>query len=528
MLLVAVLVSATAVHAQSLDVIEESLKVSLAPNKEKTVSFSVKNTGTTELDVMFDTSKLDLVDSGGEKIRLSFSPSNLKIAPNKTEKIDLNVKADRLISFERFGGTLEVKDKNSSAKDTLSLTVEVEPDICDFGQVGNALKIDVKEPDSSDDFKPGDIIPIEVDVDNEGQNDIRVQVEAFLFSDNRNIADTSSATKRIDEKEDENFKLRLRIPLDQEDIDENDELTLFIKAFDDEFEQLNCVQERQMVDIQLDDEDIIVDEEETKIFPQAGVCGDVVSASVKVVNIGDQENDNVRVRVEVPALRIREESDKFTLEEFNEGEDNTAVRQFRLKIPDDAQPRKYSMRVVADFEGGSDTLTVPFDVLSCNKPGSIPGQPQLNPVSITIGENAITTKQGAIVTIPVTVVNNGAERMTYIVSVTNIEDFADSSTKKVTVLPGKQSTALMDVIVRERTEEGTYSATVVVRDGPTTISSKNVQVTVGEKKTTKKEADPVAPFLGDIPLWVWVIVNLLLLAVVLLSIKVVIGSLRKR
>ena len=67
----------------------------------------------------------------------------------------------------------------STAQDTLQLDIEVEPDVCDFGQVGSAYKLTLIE--MSDEFKPGDTVSIEVEVENQGQNDIRVQVEAFLF-----------------------------------------------------------------------------------------------------------------------------------------------------------------------------------------------------------------------------------------------------------------------------------------------------------------------------------------------------------
>ena len=151
----------------------------------------------------------------------------------------------------------------STAQDTLQLDIEVEPDVCDFGQVGSAYKLTLIE--MSDEFKPGDTVSIEVEVENQGQNDIRVQVEAFLFMITK-IYRYLLNNWRIDETSDESFTLKLMIPVDEDDLEEDDELTLIVKAFDDEDEQLNCVQAKQKVNIELEDDDIVIDEADRSFF----------------------------------------------------------------------------------------------------------------------------------------------------------------------------------------------------------------------------------------------------------------------
>ena len=56
------------------------------------------------------------------------------------------------------------------------------------------------------------------------------------------------------------------IPVDEDDLEEDDELTLIVKAFDDEDEQLNCVQAKQKVNIELEDDDIVIDEADRSFF----------------------------------------------------------------------------------------------------------------------------------------------------------------------------------------------------------------------------------------------------------------------
>jgi hypothetical protein len=233
------------VNAQtaSLNVVESTLQIDLAQSQTTTAVFTLQNTGATSINAVFDASQLDLTDSNGESITLTFSPASPQLTANQSTPISMTFTADSQISFERFGGILTVKDNatGSTAQDTLQIDIDIEPDVCDFGQVGSDLTIDIEQPETSDEFKPGDVISIEVEVGNQGQNDIRVQVEAFLFHDNQNIADISSTTQRIDETSDESFTLELLIPVDEDNLEEDDALSLVVKAFDDEDEQLNLL-----------------------------------------------------------------------------------------------------------------------------------------------------------------------------------------------------------------------------------------------------------------------------------------------
>ena len=516
----------TTVSAQSLNIVEDQISVSVAPNKDKIVSFNVQNTGTTPITLDFDISQLDLTDSRGEKIALAFSPSAPTLQVNDSEKIDIKVSPDSQISFERFGGTLTVKDSNSSssAKDTVEFVIDIDPDVCDFGQVGNALKIDIDEPDSSDEFKPGEKIRVEVEVQNDGQNEIRTQVEAFLFNDNRNIADASSDTKRIDDSKDETFELFLRVPLESEDFDEDDEVTLFVKAFDDEFEELNCVQAKQKVDIKLEKDDIIIDEEESRLFPSVAACGDTISASIRVMNIGDDDNNDVVVSIENSELRINEKSERFNLESFNSDEDNNALRQFQIKLPPTAKPKKYDLNVKVNFDGGSDTLRLPMEVSSCRT------QPQFrgatNAITVKPVEDTFVSQQGKVISLPVVLENNQFSKGLFTVSVANIEDFADSSTKTVTLNPLSRTTVFLDLIVRESALPGKYSATIFVKEAAKVLASANVQVQISPAGQ-EQSADVSLPLVSGIPLAVWIIGNVFLLAIVVLCIKVVLTALKR-
>ncbi|MEK6903572.1 MAG: putative S-layer protein [Nanoarchaeota archaeon] len=503
----------------SLTIVETTLQIDLAQGQTTTASFTVQNTGTTSISSVFDTSQLDLTDSNGKTITLTFSPTSPQITPNQSAVITITLKADSQISFEQFGGILTVKDNTtgSTAQDTLQLDIEVEPDVCDFGQVGSALQIDIKEPETSDEFKPGDTVSIEVEVENQGQNDIRVQVEAFLFHDNQNIADTSSTTRRIDETSDESFTLKLMIPVDEDDLEEDDELTLIVKAFDDEDEQLNCVQAKQKVNIELEDDDIVIDEAESQLFPSVAACGDVLSAAVKIVNIGSDDNENVVISVQNRELGINERSESFTLESFDSKEENTAIRHFQLTISATAQQKSYPLQMDVKFDGGSDSYTIPLNIISCD--GQQPTG-NLQEIIIKPLEKSFAGQRGKVLSVPVEIVNNQAKKAILIMSTANIEDFATATTKTITINPGAKTTVFFDLILHEQTTPGLYGATFLLKEGAQVIASTDVQIMVDETGiTVQTKKQPMFPVIGDVPTSLLVIGNIIVFIFVLLAIR---------
>lgn len=518
------LIIAIAVNAQSLDVLEDSIKATMSKNQQKAIPFKVKNTGSTQIELEFDTSKLDLIDNKGEKIKISFDPTSPTINPGNTSTIEMILNSDMYISFERFGGNLIVKDKNSKAQDTVNLIIDIEPDVCDFGIVGSDLKIDIKEPDSSDEFKPGDIIDIEVEVSNEGKNDMRVQVDAFLFNEKRNIADASSSSKKIEDGEEEDFNLELRIPIDPNDINDEDTFTLYIKAYDDNFEELNCIQAKQDIDIELEDEEVIIDKKESRIFPPAAACGDTISAYVKVINIGSKDNDDVVIKIENQELGIYEQSEKFELEDFNSEEDNTLIKQFQIKIPEDAKISRYNLKAIVNYDGGSNSIILPLEIVSCDLQSIL--LQKVNPITIKKLESEIMTKKGSLVTIPLQISNNLNRRVNLIITPVDTEDFAESSSKTASLNPDSRTTVLLDLLIRDKANPGTYSSTILVKEGAKTLASETIIINIEDIEEEKAQITTPG-LLKSIPLSIWIIINLFLIAVVLLSLKMVLTSRRK-
>ncbi len=509
--------------APSFNVLEDNLQISLTPGKEKIVPLTIVNTGTDPLTLVFDTTQLDLTDREDDEISVRFDPEQPTLQPNENKTVNMIFKPDRTISFERFGGALTVHVLNNTAiQDTVNLDLEVQPDVCDFGVTGTDLDIDIKEPGSGDDFKPGEEIPIEVKVSNNGQNSVRVQTEAFLFSKSRNIRDTASETKTIDEDDDFTFTMTMIMPSDPEEINEDDELRLVVKAFDDENEKRNCAVDLTSINVKLEDDAVTIDRKESRVFPEIAACGDTVKGYVRVRNVGAEDNDKVTITVSNRELGISQKSDTFTLDKFDDKDRSEATRQFELKISTTAKEKSYPFTARVDFKGGSEEMQLPFQVGACQ--GSRRDTNMVDTVLIRPLEDQVQIKQGAVTTIPLQITNILNERTIYSISITNIGEIGQSGAKTITVNPGQVTTAFLELSIKEDAEPGLYSGSIIVKQGSTTVGSQTIVI---EVKAADQEGAGSST-IETIPVMVWVILVILATGAVILAVMATMKYLKQR
>ena len=351
-------------------------------------------------------------------------------------------------------------------------------------------------------------------MDNVGLNDKRVQVEAFLFAEGgRRIADASSGTQNLEDNENDDFELFLTIPIDSAEIDPDDSFDLIVKAFDDENERLDCVQDELSLKIDLEPRKVIIREENTEFLNPFAVCGDTVFATVEVLNIGDKDNDNVQISIKNSALGISETSNSFSLESFTSREDNKESRQFQINIPKDAKGKEYRFNVMAKYDGGSTSTTLPLEV-SCSEGLLVESIDR--PVILTLNERRIVTQPGALVSIPVEIENNKNQKMLYFVSLKNVGEFAEQSLKSLTLNPGQKSTLFIDLLVREDAEPLTYTGVIEVRTATETVASDTITVDV-----VAQEVEQATVFEG-LPLWFWVIINVVIILLIGVGVFVVV------
>jgi len=94
--------------------------------------------------------------------------------------------------------------------------------------------------------------------------------------------------------------------------------------------------------------------EDVVIFPESTVtAGQALLASVRLENLGDKDEEDVRVRVSVPELGIAATD---YIDEI-ESDDEEETEEMYMRVPSDAKAGDYQMLVTVTYNDGRDTLS---------------------------------------------------------------------------------------------------------------------------------------------------------------------------
>ncbi len=519
--------SLTVNSVNTLDVTDVSTSTPLTITGEekdtKTATFAVKNTGSTTFTLTsgsFNFTSSDFEDNDDDNITLAFSNFDA-VTPGSTDTVTITAELPKNIDLDKYTGTITVKHPSDATKtDTFNLEVRVQPEVCEDGIVKDGdtvssrqafLQIDIDEPDDDDEFSPGDELDIEVNVENDDDDEMDVVVEAFLYDldDNDKIASVKSSSDEIDDNDDQDFDLVLKIPKDS-NLDEDNEYTLYVKAYEDGDEEENCNEDSIDLDLEKEDDDVVV--EDFTLSPSTVSCGETVSATIDVENIGSRDQRDVYIELKNSLLGLDQESNEFDLDE---GDDET--KRFTFNVPLGITSKVYSINaiVVFDEEDKKDDEFVDLQV-ECSGSGSTStGGTGLSTASLSITESEVTGVDGSY-SIPVKVTNDGSDTSTYVVDVN--ADWANPvSSKTVTLREGQSSTVF--VLLEAKDEEtGTKSATVEVKSDGSTVASKSLAFDLGEEKS-RLSGFSLGNIGGNVAFWI--IADIVAIVAVLYVIKIV-------
>lgn len=518
MLALFMLIMTPAINASVIDDITfnpNTLAIELLQGDSRDFDVIITNSHATENYTLNFTYDL-MADNDDDELILTF-PSELMVPANSNTTLTINADADNGLDTNDYSSTITLTDTNTSETTTLGFTAQVSVGICDFGQAGSSLVMDINEPDNGDDYKPGDIIDIEVDVDNVGTDNVRTQIEVFLYDEDTVIESTSSSTENIEEGEDETFKLSLKIPTDSRDINEDEDYRLYIKAFDDDHEDEECVQDSISLDIELEKHDVQI-EDSTRLLPSTAYCGETVTLIVDVTNVGEKDED-VTLSVENSALFINEVSDTFEIENFDSDNDNEGSRTFRFSIPENAMEGNYNLNIEASFSGDKDVMSLPLTVTSCGDAIAPAGRFEFDTSNLFFkSEQSINLEEGESTTVHLLVENNAPEKRVFFVNL-DASEFADASSATVTVDAFKSTNIFLPLTLYSDVEEGTYSTTIELSDGLNTLTSESLTVQVGASEGAVENTGSMFSSTSNANLMVAILILALLIIGVILLIK---------
>lgn len=212
---------------------------------------------------------------------------------------------------------------------------------CDV--INDNVKIKIKEPDKGEDFQPGEIINIEVEIENnfEDKHEFDVEVSFYDLSEGDSVEDEKENVK-IESDETETIEFEIKIP---EDIDDSDDFYIFVNVKDEDNESL-CNEESIQINIEREDNDVIV--KNLDIIPLIVSSGGLLDVKVEVQNIGSDEQEDVYILLENIELNISKKSEKFDIEEFDE--DDSERVSFSVRIPEGVEEKAYELKATVFFD----------------------------------------------------------------------------------------------------------------------------------------------------------------------------------
>jgi|GEM_PF-2675169 hypothetical protein len=350
-------------------------------------------------------------------------------------------------------------------------------DTCDNGVIGD-LEVNIKEPDDDDEFAPREDIDIEVKVDNDGNKDLDVEVKAILYNkdDEDEEESITSDEEEIEDEDSETFDLTLDLP---EDLNENDDYILYVKAYEDGDEDENCNEESIDIDIEREDHDVRI--EEVIVNPNIANCGDLVSISVEVQNEGTKDEDDVSVKVSNNILGLNQVSNKFNLEE-NDDEDS-AIKRFTFTIPKNTQEGNYGISAIVDFDDGGDSDSSTLSISECKTTKkSAPVTVVESLGTLSLAKSSFELEQGEAIAIPLLVNNQENIKEEFKIEISDVKGWANPiGSETLTLREGQSSTSYIYLNTKEDALVGKHSFVVSIKSNGRLIDTRDIIVKIDEK-----------------------------------------------
>ncbi len=504
-------------------------KLNLIPDNitsSQTITLSLSNNG--------------IISDGANSVELSLTPTQAIIPASTTTLQQVTVSVKNTIGDLKFGAHTATLTAHSSVANIsdATQTITFQKSFCSKGATNKDLEItsvDIENTgDEDDEWKPLDEIEVEIEVENTGDEDIDdIIVEFGLFdSEGRNQANDLDF-ENVDEEEidlgnlndgdEETVTFSFRVPPDFEE----GSYRLAIKAFSDDLgEDVECVDtsddlsnnffESIRVDRE-DNEGKFIAFDNIEITPDQVTCGDSVTVRADVFNVGDEDQDQIRVNLVSSELGIRLE--KEIREDLDEG-DKTEV-SFIFTVPQGLKDKLYGLEFDANYdyrngnyrESSDETTKTGLRVLDVE---CVEGEEPTPTGRIAVIAAALDSdvKAGEELLIKATITGLVSGEADYLIGARGYESWADlkSISEPLLSLKNQESreVTLRFDVNEDASEEQSF--TLEVRTG-SEIESREIEVNIeGEEEPTTV---PEFNLGGNSLIWVIGIINVILIILII-------------
>ncbi len=314
--------------------------------------------------------------------------------------------------------------------------------------------------DIADKFERGEEIDIVVKVVGLEEVD-NAQIEAYIsgyrYSQyERSLVSDVSKTFDLEANTSDKLDFKLQIPMKM-DLKDTKLRIRVSNEDDDTFEQVYQLRIRGV-----DDSNAIQIKDFTVSPSNVVVAGRPLSFKVKVKNYGDDDLDDVSVKVSIPNLGI---ADDETLDEIDADESET-FEELLLRIPKCADPGTYLVQAMVEFDEYEETTeTMTITVLSGDACEVAEVSKPTTKSVITVPESQEVAMGTAGAVYPVMISNLGSNAKTYTISVTGADSWGTvrlDPAAVVVVQPESVKTVYMYVAAKENAQAGAQVFKVIV------------------------------------------------------------------
>ncbi len=471
---------------KGIDVTSHSISIPLILGGEdgdvRTGKITVKNVGTETLGTFnFLKTDANFQDTSSRKAALTFGNLPSQLTPGQSAEVTITAAIERGMDLGFYTGDINLTALAgaTSVQDQLKLEVRVQPEVCTKGPVGK-LSVEIKEPDSGDEFAPGEEIDIEVTVDNDGSDDLDVTVEAFLYNlDKEDQLDSAEDSVDVDEGDSEDIDFTLTMTID-DDSKESDNYVIFVKAYEDGEEDTNCGEDLVEIDLNRETDDVTITS--FTATPSTLACGNTASFDVQILNIGSDDQDNAFLELLQPELGLEKRSENFDLKKAGKDEESRSSYRTTFVVPRTAEGKDYNVEAVVNFDAGRKQKSE-FLTLKVQCGGSASNV-------ITLSSTSFDAQAGSTFVVPFTLRNSMNSLQVFTVEVSPVGGWAESATKQISVSASGSVSDSLTLSPSAAVRAGPYSASLTVKEangnvvGTQTVNARITSGTTGPSFVT--------------------------------------------
>ncbi len=359
----------------------------------------------------------------------------------------------------------------------------------------------------------------EVKVSLEALKDVKdVEINVFITGFEHSASSQMSGSVRaFDLGENESIVKRLSLTLPERAAEDKYKLRVVVS---DRFSE--PIVKNYNIKIQPSDTKVVI--RDFEISPEDEVqAGRAILATVRVKNLGDSQEDDVKIKVSIPELGLSAISD--FIDELDADESATS-EEFFLRIGSCARPGVYDVVTEVTFDDGDEKVTArkPLTVTRGICEAVVePGQVSAGKTTIAYSAEAQSlVAGGSAASYPITITNSGTSAKAFVLSVDGADwgAFSVSPSNLVTVNAGSTQTVYVMSSANAGTQAGERVFTVSVKD-----SSDNVLQTLALKANVVSSAAAGGPSLRNaLTIILVVIVAILVLVGLILAFRRVKGG----